>query len=106
MVAHVGGDVFTGFAVAPGRGADEAAVLVEQRDGEAVELGLADERDRIGDHPLDAGVPREQLVAVERVVEREHADDVADRCERGRDGGRADLLRGETLASSSGSAPR
>ena len=80
----VGGDVFAGLAVAPRGGAREAAVLVQQRHREPVELGLADEAHRIGDHPLDASVPREQLVAVERVVEREHAHVVADRRERGR----------------------
>ena len=81
IVSDVRGDVFAGLAVATRRGADEAAVLVEQRDREAVELGLADEAHGIGHHPLDPCAPGEQLVAVERVVERQHAHDVADRRE-------------------------
>ncbi len=80
----VRGDVFTSLAVAPRGGTRETAVLVQQRHGEAVELGLADEAHGIGDHPLDACVPGEELVAAERVVEREHAHVVTDRRERGR----------------------
>ncbi len=87
----VGGDVLARLAVAAGGAADESTVLVEQRDGEAVELGFADERDRIGDHPLDARVPGGQLLAVEGVVEREHRHHVAHGGERGRRW-RADLL--------------
>ena len=54
-------------------------------------FGSPTNADRIGDHPLDACVPRGQLVAVERVVEREHGHDVPHRRERGRRR-RADLL--------------
>ena len=39
--AHVGGDVLAGDAVATGRGAHQPAVLVEQGDGEPVDLQLA-----------------------------------------------------------------
>ena len=80
----VRGDVFAGLAVASRGRAREMAVLVQQRHGEPVELGLANEAHGIGDHPLDTPVPREELVAIERVVEREHAHFVTDRRERGR----------------------
>ncbi len=80
----VGGHVFAGLAVAPGRGTNQAPLLVQQRHREAVELGFTDEAHRVGDHPLDAGVPGEQLGAVERVVERQHRHDVPHRREGGR----------------------
>ena len=60
----------------------QAPAFVEQRDGEAVELGLADERDRPGDDLRDPLVPGVELVAAERVVEREHRHDVLHRRER------------------------
>jgi hypothetical protein len=41
-------------------------------------LGSPTESHGMG-HPLDACVPGEELVAVERVVEREHAHVVTDR---------------------------
>ena len=97
IVRDVGGDVLAGLAVASGGGAREAAALVQQRDREPVELGLADEPHRIGDHPLDPRVPRQELVAVEGVVEREHAHFVTDGCERGRQHP-ADLFERRTLA--------
>ena len=82
--AQVLGDVLAGDAVAARRADREPAVLVLQRDREAVELGLGDEADRLGDQPLDARAPREQLLARERVVERQHRHAVHDRRERRR----------------------
>ena len=39
--AHVGGDVLTGAAVAPGGAPGQYAVLVQQADRQAIQLGLA-----------------------------------------------------------------
>ena len=43
--ADIGGDVLAGRAVAAGRGEDQRALLVAQRAGQAVDLGLGGERD-------------------------------------------------------------
>ena len=44
------GDVLAGSAVAPGRGAHQAAVLIEDADGEAVQFGLR--------HVIDVFLPQ------------------------------------------------
>ena len=82
--AQVLGDVLAGHAVAARRADREPPVVVLQRDREPVELGLGDEADRLGDQALDARAPGEQLVARERVVERQHRHAVHDRRERRR----------------------
>ena len=87
--ADVRGDVLPGGAVAAGGAAHEATLLVEERDREAVELGLADVVDGAGDEPGDPLTPREELLAGERVVEREHRLEVGDLRERRRDPRRA-----------------
>ena len=79
------GHVFAGVAVTPSGAPHQSAVLVEERDREAVELRLADEAHRIGDHLLDASAPGQQLVTLERIVEREHGDHMAHGSERGRE---------------------
>ncbi len=83
----VGGDVFTGHPVAPGGRPDEPAPLVDQRDGQAVELRLADEGHRLGDQPLQALAPGGEIVEVEGVVERQHRHQVGHRAERDRTAG-------------------
>ena len=81
--AQVGGHVFADHAVAAGGAALEDAVAVDQRDGEAVDLGLGDVADgRIGkpvgfEQAPVAAVPGEQLVVVAGVGQREHGLQVA-----------------------------
>ncbi len=82
--AQVLGDVLAGHAVAAGRADGEHAVVVLQRDRETVELRLGDEADRLGDQALDAHAPGVELLARERVVERQHRHPVHDRRERRR----------------------
>ena len=76
-------DVLPHPAVAAGRGAHEAAVLVAQAHRQAVELQLADERRRLAvealDHPLGPGA---QFVRVHGVVEAHHRHVVLDGLER------------------------
>ena len=88
----VGRDVLAGAAVAAGQRADQSAVLVEQVDGQAVDLELA-EVCRVVD--AVAGQPRGpalELVVGEGVVEALHPLEVVDRRELR--GDRAtDLLR-------------
>ena len=69
-------------AVAAGGGADHAAVLVDDRDGDAVDLELAQVARPGAALALDAGGPGGQLVAGEGVVEALHALEVLDRRER------------------------
>jgi hypothetical protein len=77
---QVGGDVLAGRAVAAGRALDEAAALVAQRDGQAVDLELGDVAQlrgrlrggRQAQALADALVEGAQLVLVEDVAEREH----------------------------------
>src|SRR4029079_16863131 len=78
------GDVLAGAAVAAGRATGETAAFVGERDREPVELGLRHVADRARYQLLDARAPREQLVARERVVEREHRLAVLPRRERDR----------------------
>src|SRR5207244_11126463 len=60
--AEILGDVLARAPVAARRADGEAALLLLQRDGEAVELGLGDEAQRAGHQLRDARTPREQLV--------------------------------------------
>jgi hypothetical protein len=80
--AGVGGDVLAGLAVAAGRGLDQAAVLVAQRQRQAVDLGLGDigqrrlrrQREEAPDAVVELGDGR----GVEGVLEAEHGAGVAD----------------------------
>ena len=88
--AQVGRDVLAGRAVAAGRALDEAAALVAQADGEAVDLELRDVAEvrgglgcrRQAEAPPDPRVERPQLLVAERVRERQHRPAVADLVER------------------------
>src|SRR5690606_42160726 len=76
--ADVPRDVLADEAVAPRGAPDQHAVLVQQRDGQAVDLqldhvaGLAD----LGDDAGVAVLPGAQLGFVERVVQRVHGRQV------------------------------
>ena len=98
--ADVGGDVVALPPVAPGDAANQSAVLVAEAHGHAVDLGLDHEAEvfalgkqrvvllvRAGfdgfAHGLGGAlVPRRQLLAVVRVVDRKHRHVVIDRGER------------------------
>ncbi len=76
---QVGGYILSHLAVATRRAADKHAALVRERDRQTVDLGL--------DHPLGLGAveralralhPREQLVLVARICERQHRLAVGD----------------------------
>ena len=81
--ADVGGDVLPRGAVAAGGGAHQPALLVDDRDRDAVDLELAQEAGARAALPLDAGRPGGQLVAGEGVVQALHPLEVLDRRERG-----------------------
>ena len=75
-------DVLAHAPVAPRRAPDEAAVLVEQRDPQAVDLRLAHVRERgARQRAADPGLELAQVVRRGRVVEREHGVVVLDRLE-------------------------
>ena len=77
----VGGDVLARHAVAPCGGLHETTLLIHERHGDAVDLGLAREGQRVEVErrvgPAQAVAPGAQLVLVERVVEAHHRDAVA-----------------------------
>jgi hypothetical protein len=86
--AQVGGHVLAGGPVAAGRTLDEAASLVAQRDGQAVDLELGHVTEirrgfggrRQAQAAADALVESAQFVFIEDVAEREHGplvDDLA-----------------------------
>ena len=77
---EIGRDVVAALAVASGRPRDEVAVLVSERDGDAVDLELDDVANRLAgvQPPADPNVPVAELVVGIGVVDREHRDDVAD----------------------------
>jgi hypothetical protein len=81
----VRGHVLPGRAVAAGGATHETALLVQERDREPVELGLTDVLDGPGDEPGDPLAPREEVLAGEGVVERQHRLEVGDLRERRRD---------------------
>ena len=87
------GDVLAGAAVAAGERPHQAAVLVEQVDGEAVDLQLAEvvEVGAVG-VARDARRPGGQLLGAEAVVEAQHPLEVVDGTEVGREDRPADLL--------------
>src|SRR5439155_19964319 len=99
-------DVLPDAPVAPRRAPDEAAVLVEERDAQAVDLRLADIRERgAREGAADPGLEFAQVVRGGRVVEREYGVVVLDRLE---DIGwrRADPLRGAVRGDAVGEARR
>ena len=85
--AQVVGHVLADLTVAPGRAADQHAVLVDERDRETVDLRLGHvlDRRRVEAAPLQRVVqpllPGAQLILVPGVPERHHRDRVPDRCE-------------------------
>src|SRR5690606_34501222 len=91
--AGVRGDVLAGGAVAAGRGLDKPAVLVAEREGKAVDLGLGREGEGfVGgevEETADAGDEVRDLLLGEGVFEREHRHRVPDLGEGG-GGGSAD----------------
>ena len=84
--SRVGGDVFADVAVATGRGAHEAAVLVQEVDGQAVDLDLGRHLE-VGDAGGlgHAGLPPGELLEGEHVVEGHHLSEVAHLGESGVD---------------------
>ena len=91
---QVRGDVLAGRAVAARRARDERAVLVDQLDRDAVELGLGDvvDRARVAEEAADARLELLDLVAVHGVVERQHRARCGAPCRSARSA-RADPLR-------------
>ena len=89
---EVGGHVLAGAAVAAGSGLNEASAFVDQRDREPVDLGLGDVGPLLAVEQVGGALsPGEQLLGVERVAQREHAQAVLDHRE-GPAGWRADGL--------------
>ena len=110
MVMHVGGDVLALGAVAARGRLHQAAVLVGERDREAVDLGLGRQLDgRVGGEAQEAahaGDEVDHVLVAEGVAEREHRHGVAHLAE-GLDGRGADALaRGCRRAPARESAPR
>ena len=82
---HVDGDVLAPRAVAAGGSLHEAALLVAQRDREAVDLGLGRVGDLLHVEPFPrAPVEVEDVLLAECVVEREHRHRVHDLAELAR----------------------
>ena len=82
----VGGHVLADVAVASGRGAHEAAVLVEEVDGEAVDLDFDRHLEVVDAGGLGhAGLPPGELLEGEHVVEGHHLGEVAHLGETGVD---------------------
>ena len=75
---RVGGDVFADVAVASGRGAHEAAVLVEEVDGEPIDLHLGRHL-QVGDAGGlgHSGLPPGKFLEGEHIVEGHHLGEVA-----------------------------
>ena len=93
--AHVERDVLARAAVAAGQRTGEAPLLVEEVDGQPVDLQLA-QVVQLGTARVtrDPRVPLEHLLGRERVVETEHPLEVVDRGEVGGEDRAADLLGG------------
>jgi len=92
---EVAGDLLAGVAVAAGGAEGEEAVDIDQLDGQAVELGLADILDLFvaAEGAAGALVESEKLLLVQGVVEAEHGHSVGCGGE-GLRGGAADALGG------------
>ena len=77
--AQVGGHVLARAAVAACRRLDEASALVDQRDGQPVDLGFADVGPFLAVEQVGGAlVPGEQFVGVEGVAQREHPQPMLD----------------------------
>ncbi len=83
--AHIGGDVLAGDAVAAGGAQHQPAGLVAQRHGQAVDLGLGGERDRLrlgaAEEAVHLGDEIAHVVVGKRVLQRQHGQRMADRGE-------------------------
>ena len=101
---HIGGDVLAGAPVPAGGGLDEPAVPVGERDGQAVDLELADEGGVGGDLLRQPVGPGLQLLGAEGVVEAHHRDPVINRREQRR--GRSPDRRGGRLRAPPGRGGR
>ena len=100
------GDVLPGGAITTGGGDGEHTVPVDEVDRDAVDLALAHVADGhrvVTEAAADARGPRLDLLAVERVVERQHRHQMLDGRERGVDG-RADLTGRRSVAGEVGMA--
>ena len=82
---HVGGHVLADLAVAAGGAAREPSLLVDDGEGDAVDLRLADVAGLAAEPLDDAIAPGGQLLVVERVVEGEQRRRVPDGREQRRD---------------------
>ena len=83
--AHVGRHVLAAGAVAARRALRQAAVLVGERDGQAVDLWLAHHGEAVRlQQRCGAPVPGGQLIIVEGVAEAEHRQRMDDLAELGR----------------------
>ena len=82
IVRDVGGDVLAGLAVAARQRLHQPPFLVAQRAGQAVDLGLGGERDRLVvgqvEEAADAGDELDHLLVGEGVVEAQHRPRVGD----------------------------
>ena len=77
--AQVGGHILACAAVASSRRLDEPSALVDQRDGQPVDLGFADEGPLLAVKQVGGAlVPGAQLVGVEGVAQREHPQPMLD----------------------------
>ena len=91
--ADVVGHVLAGAPVTSRQRPHEAALLVEEVDGESVDLELGEVVGARADLALDALGPGLELLEGEGVVEAQHALDVVDGLEAGRERGAPDVLR-------------
>ena len=93
--ADVRRHILAAAAVAARRGLHEPALLVDQRDREAVDLWFGHPGERLAvEQPRGAAVPLAQLIGVECVAQTEHRQRMLDHRERGLLDLRADLLGG------------
>ena len=72
--SEVGGYVFSGATIAAGRCLDQTPTFVDQRDRQTVDLRLGDEGPFLAVQQVGRSLPpAAQLIGVERVSQREHA---------------------------------
>ena len=84
--SRVGGDVLADVAVASRGGAHEAAVFVQEVDGQAIDLDLSRHLEVVDAGGLGhAGLPSGELLEGEHVIEGHHLGEVADLGETGID---------------------
>ena len=90
--ARVVRHVLAGAAVTTGRGADQAAVAIDQGQRDAVDLELAEERNVGTGVGMDAARPELELLGAEHVVQRQHSLQMVRGGEIRREAGAADEL--------------